>query len=209
MVRTKPFEDHPLDYENWFDRNRFVYDSELSAVKAQLPKRGNGLEIGVGSGRFAVPLDIRMGVEPAAAMRAIARDKGITVIGGAAEALPFKDSCFDVTMMVTTICFVDNVEAAVQESYRVLKPGGSFVVGFIDKDSLIGRSYLRKRRESLFYGVATFYSLDEVVKYLKKGGFRDFRFSQTIFRPLQEISTIEPVKGGYGEGSFVVVNAKK
>jgi hypothetical protein len=91
----------------------------------------------------------------------------------------------------------------------VLKPGGSFVVGFIDKDSLIGRSYLRKRHESLFYGVATFYSLDQVVDYLRKAGFRDFRFSQTIFCTIQEISAIEPVKDGYGEGSFVVVNAKK
>jgi ubiquinone/menaquinone biosynthesis C-methylase UbiE len=111
--------------------------------------------------------------------------------------------------MVTTICFVDNAEAALRESYRVLKTYGSLVIGFIDKDSLIGRSYLRKRHESLFYGIATFYSLDEVVNYLKKTGFRDFEFSQTIFRPLQEITNIEPIKEGYGQGSFVVAKARK
>ncbi|MFW6147510.1 MAG: class I SAM-dependent methyltransferase [Thermodesulfobacteriota bacterium] len=209
MARTKPFEDHSIAYEDWFDRNRFVYDSELLAVKAQLPGAGKALEIGVGSGRFAAPLNIEIGVEPSAAMRSIARDKGITVIGGIAEALPFKESCFDVTLMVTTICFVDSVESSMQESYRVLKQGGSFVVGFIDKDSLIGRTYLKKRDESLFYGAATFYSLDQIVDYLKKTGFRDLRFSQTVFRPLQQISAIEPVKDGYGEGSFVVVNARK
>jgi SAM-dependent methyltransferase len=209
MVRTRPFEEHSLDYEHWFDRNRLVYDSELRAVKALLPERGKGLEIGVGSGRFAAPLNIEIGVEPAVAMRALARDKGIRVIGGAAEALPFKESVFDFALMVTTICFVDNAEAAVREAYRVLKPDGSVVIGFIDKDSLIGRSYVRKRHESLFYGIATFYSLDEVVHYLRKTGFRDFGFSQTIFRPLQEITDIEPIKDGYGEGSFVVVKARK
>jgi len=35
MVRTEPFEEHSLDYEDWFERNRFVYESELVAVKAR------------------------------------------------------------------------------------------------------------------------------------------------------------------------------
>jgi len=209
MVRTKPFEEHSLLYEDWFEKNRFVYDSELLAVQTKLPASGTGVEIGVGSGRFAVPLGIKIGIEPAVAMREMARDRGIEVIGGAAEALPLKECAFDFALMVTTICFVDNAEAALQEAYRVLKPNGSLVIGFVDKDSLIGRSYLRKRHESLFYGIATFFSVDEVVNYLRKSGFRDLKFSQTIFRPLKEITSIEPIKDGYGEGSFVVIRARR
>jgi len=209
MVRTKPFEEHPRLYEDWFENNRFVYGSELQAVKAQLPQSGRGVEIGVGSGRFAAPLGIKIGLEPAVAMRAMARDRGIEVIGGAAEALPFKDCAFDFSLMVTTICFVDNAEAAVREAYRILKSSGSLLIGFIAKDSLIGKSYLRRRHKSLFYGIATFYSVDEVVNCLRKTGFRDLRFSQTIFHPLNEITRIEPIKEGYGEGSFVVIHARK
>jgi SAM-dependent methyltransferase len=209
MVRTEPFEEHSLLYEDWFEKNRFVYDSELLAVQTQLPASGKGVEIGVGSGRFAVPLGIKIGIEPAAAMREMARDKGLDVIGGAAEALPFKDCTFDFALMVTTICFVDNPEAALQEAYRVLKPNGSLVIGFVDKDSLIGRLYMRKRHESLFYGIATFFSVDEVVDYLRKIGYRDLTLSQTIFRPLKDIVNIEPIKDGYGEGSFVVIRARR
>jgi SAM-dependent methyltransferase len=209
MVRTKPFEEHSLLYEDWFEKNRFAYESELLAVKAQLPERGKGVEIGVGSGRFAVPLGIQIGIEPAFAMRAMARDRGIEVIGGAAEALPFREGAFDFALMVTTICFVDNAEVALQEAFRVLKPNGSIVIGFVDKESLVGRSYVRKRHESLFYGIATFFSVDEIVNSLRKTRFKDFEFSQTIFRPLKEITTIEPIREGYGEGSFVVIRAKR
>jgi SAM-dependent methyltransferase len=209
MARTKPFEEHPLLYEDWFERNRFVYESELLAVRTQLPESGRGVEIGVGSGRFAAPLGIKIGVEPAVAMRAMARDRGIEVIGGVAEALPFKECEFGLALMVTTICFLDNTEAALKEAYRVLKSDGSLIVGLIDKNSPLGKTYLKHRNESAFYKVATFYSVDEVVNYLKKAGFRDFGFSQTIFKPLNGITAIEPVVEGYGEGSFVVIRAGK
>lgn len=209
MARTRPFEEQPLLYEEWFERNRFVYESELLAVKTQLPESGKGVEIGVGSGRFAVPLGIKIGVEPAVAMGEMARNRGIEVIGGLAEALPFKECEFEFALMVTAICFFDDAETALKEAYRVVGLNGVLVIGFVDKESLIGKSYLKRRHESLFYGIATFYSVDEVANYLRKTGFRDLGFSQTIFKPLKEITAIEPVKEGYGEGSFVVIKAKK
>lgn len=209
MAKTKPFEEHLLLYEEWFESNRFVYESELFAVKNQLPGGGRGVEIGVGSGRFAVPLGIKIGVEPSVAMRGMARDRGIEVIGGVAEALPFKDYEFEFALMVTTICFLDNTESALKEAYRILKPNGSIMIGFVDKDSLLGKLYLKRRHKSLFYGIATFYSVDEVTNYLRKTGFRDFEFCQTIFKPLKEIHALEPVKEGYGQGSFVVVSARR
>jgi SAM-dependent methyltransferase len=209
MARTKPFEEHPILYEDWFERNRFAYESELLAVKTQLPEGGRGLEIGVGSGRFAAPLGIKIGVEPAVAMGEMAGNRGIEVVGGVAEALPFKECEFEFALMVTAVCFLDNTEASLKEAYRVVKPNGSLVIGFIDKESPIGKSYLRRRHKSIFYGIATFYSVAEVTNYLKKAGFRDFGFSQTIFRPLKEIMSIEPIKEGYGEGSFVVIRARR
>ena len=207
MARTRPFEEHPNQYEDWFERNELVYASELQAVRSQLPEKGKGVEIGVGSGRFAAPLGIGIGVEPARKMMEIARDRGIEVIGGVAEALPFSDALFDFGLMVTSICFLDDVEVGLKEVSRVIRPNGSLVIGFIDRDSPLGKVYVNHRNESVFYKIATFYSVDEVVYYLKKAGFGDFRFSQTVFHDLKEIKDIEPAREGYGDGSFVVIRA--
>ncbi len=209
MARIEPFEKHPLQYEQWFDRHKFAYESELQAIRKLLPQHGNGLEIGVGSGRFAASLGIKLGLEPSRKMMEIAQGRGIEVIGGVGESLPFRDSQFDFATMVTTICFLDDVEVAFNEAYRILKPGGCLIIGFIDKGSSIGQLYQRHKNENVFYRVATFYSVDEVVSRLKKAGFKGFDFTQTIFHNLAEIKGIESVRDGYGEGSFVVVKAVK
>ncbi len=209
MERVEPFERYTEEYEEWFERNKFVYLSEIKAIKSQLPKTGNGLEIGVGSGRFAAPLNIKLGVEPSRKMGEIARRRGIEVLDGIAEALPFDNMQFDFALMVTTICFLNDVETAFNEAYRVLKPDGYLIIGFVDKNSPLGKLYQSHKEESLFYKVARFYSVEEVIFYLKKTGFKNFTFTQTVFNSLAEIEDVEPVKEGYGEGSFVVIKAKK
>ena len=142
-------------------------------------------------------------------MGKIAQQRGIKVIYAVAENLPFADSQFDSVLMVTTVCFLDDTKAAFREAYRVLKSGGGLVIGFIDKESPVGRLYRVHKNESVFYREATFYSVKEIVSYLKEIGFKDFSFMQTIFNNLPEIKEIEPIKEGYGEGSFVVVRAMK
>ena len=209
MVKIEPFEKYPLQYEDWFERNRFVYKSELLAIRRLLTKKGEGIEIGVGSGRFAVPLMINQGVEPAKKMREIARQRGIEVIDAVAEDLPFADSQFDFALMVTTICFLDDIETAFKEAYRVLKCSGEFILGFIDKNSPLGKIYQQHKNASVFYKIATFYSVNEIVHHLTKAGFKNFDFVQTLFHDLTEIKTIEQIKKGYGEGSFVVIRGIK
>lgn len=209
MAKTKPFDEYASQYEDWFERNKFAFESELQAIREQLPKSNNGIEIGVGSGRFAAPLGIKIGIDPSRKMREIAQKRGIEVIDGVAESLPFDDSQFDFALMITTICFVNDIEASFQEAYRVLKPDGFLIIGFIDRESDIGKLYQQHKGESVFYRIATFYTVDDIVSNLKKAGFKNFNFTQTIFHNLAEIRDIEPIKEGYGEGSFVVIRAIK
>ena len=168
-----------------------------------------GIEIGVGSARFAVPLGIKTGVDPSPRMREIAQQKGVKVIDAVAEELPFENSQFELVLMVTTICFVDNLNLAFREAYRILKLGGYLIIGFIDKDSSLGKLYQQHKKKNVFYKIATFYSVKEVVYNLNKVGFKEFNFKQTIFHSLNEIKNVEPVKEDYGEGSFVVIRARK
>jgi ubiquinone/menaquinone biosynthesis C-methylase UbiE len=83
------FDKYYEKYDAWYDKNRFVYLSELEAIKRVLPKEGKGLEIGVGTGRFAAPLDITMGIDPSRNMLSIAEHRGVNARWGFGEDLPF------------------------------------------------------------------------------------------------------------------------
>lgn len=209
MPKIEPFEKYYDKYEDWFIKNKFAYQSELLAIRELLPEKGRGVEIGVGSGRFAEPLGIKYGIDPSGKMLEIARKRGIEVSLGVAENLPYINESFDHALMVTTICFLDDIVKSLKEVYRILRKKGIVVIGFVDKNSKVGKEYQKIKSKSDFYRVATFFSVEEVVGYLKKAGFSNFIFRQTIFDKLDKIKTIQPVKNGYGEGSFVVVSAQK
>ncbi len=209
MVNVEPFDELTQEYDSWFEKNHFVYLSELQAVREQFPAPGSGIEIGVGTGRFAAPLGIDFGIEPSHNMCLIARGRGVMAVRGAGEALPFKDAEFDTALMVTTLCFLEDVPRAFAETYRILKPGGCLIVGFVDKDSFLGRFYEQHKDESPFYRIATFYGVEEVRRLLKQTGYRDLAFKQTIFKELSSINEIEPVQEGHGLGSFVVAKGIK
>lgn len=209
MPRIAAFEAHTERYEAWFARNEAAYLSELLAVRAFLPWTGRGLEIGVGSGRFAAPLGIQVGVDPSPAMRALAAAHGIAVVAGTAEQLPFPPACFDYALIVTTICFVDSPVRMLAEAHRVLKPEGVLVIGFLDRDSPLGRDYLAHQAQSVFYREATFYSAAEVEGLLDEAGFTIRAWGQTLSHSLAETCVIEPLQSGRGRCSFVVVAAGK
>lgn len=209
MPGVNAFDKNVDRYEQWFVDNPLAYVSELRALRELLPTSGIGIEIGVGTGRFAAPLEIKKGIEPSRSMAEVARKRGVEVVHGVAEHLPFMDGEFDYALMVTTVCFLDDMDIAFREARRVLRPGGSFVIGFVDAESPLGREYQDRKDKSAFYQDATFYTAHDIVSHLQKAGFGAFAFRQTLFRPLAELSEVEPVKEGHGEGSFVVVRGEK
>ncbi len=176
------FGENAQKYDQWFDENRHAYESELLALKRFIPPAGKGVEIGVGTGRFAAPLGIRVGVEPARAMAEVARKRGIAVHEAKAENLPFGDESFDFVLIVTTICFLENPVQGLRETRRVLVPGGHLIIGMIDKDIFLGRLYESRKKGSLFYRNANFYSVKQVLNWLEQLEFLSVRVCQTIFR---------------------------
>lgn len=209
VPRIQPFEENVERYEAWFDRYPMAYASELRAIQELLPQNGKGLEVGVGTGRFAVPLGVQVGVEPSGAMAERAVRRGLDVRYGVAEKLPCEDGSFDYLLLIVTVCFLDDVYLSLREAYRVLRPGGHILIGFIDRVSPLGRSYEEHREENVFYREATFFSTEDIIFYLSQAGFGDLAFRQTIFQHPAEMKEPDPSKAGYGEGSFVAVRARK
>ncbi|AZH24835.1 class I SAM-dependent methyltransferase [Haloplanus aerogenes] len=207
MPKSAPFERYTDQYESWFDTHEDTYQSEVEALQRLIPQPGFGIEIGVGSARFASPLGMQVGLDPADDMLIRARERGIDVVKGVAESLPFRDGTFDTALIVTTICFVDDIPQTLAEARRVLRPDGSLVIGYIDKDSPVGQIYQETKSENPFYREAVFVSTDELVDALDAAGFSEFEFVQTIYHWPDEIDEPEPIEEGYGGGSFVGIKA--
>jgi ubiquinone/menaquinone biosynthesis C-methylase UbiE len=99
---------------------------------------GQVLEIGFGTGLnlACYPTHIRKitAVDPNPGMHRLAQKRfktaGIEVdrrmIRG--EQLPFDPSTFDCVVSTFTLCSIENVAQAIAEAYRVLKPGGKFLL---------------------------------------------------------------------------------
>lgn len=205
MPKTGPFDTYSDAYDEWFQKNADLYESELAAIRPLIPRQGEGMEVGIGSGKFAAPFDIWIGVEPSEQMAAKARMLGIDVYPGVAEVLPFSDERFEFVLMVTTVCFVDDVPASFRETFRVLKSGGCIIIGFVDRESDLGRRYEKNRETSRFYKEAVFYSAQEVLHYLEGAGFNIRETRQTLI-PGEEPGT---VLDGFGKGAFVAIKGVK
>lgn len=203
----KNFDQLANRYDSWFDSHSAVFQSELEALKKVIPKSGDGLEVGVGSGRFSAALGIKTGIEPSVNLSTIARARGITVYEGVAESLPFQNQQFDFVLFNTVLCFLDLPLTALSEAKRVLKSNGTLIIGMIDKNSMLGKLYEATKQENPFYRHAHFYSVQEVLELLHEINFKEADIYQTLFSPIEQITTPEEIKSGYGEGGFIALSA--
>ena len=119
-------------YDNWFDDHPAIFQSEIKAIKKVAPLSGQGLEIGVGTARFASILPAKFGLDPSLNMLKAAREREVKVIQGVGEFLPFKDESFHFVLIVVTICFVSDPRKVRGESLRVLKREGVLILGIIE-----------------------------------------------------------------------------
>lgn len=206
MPKTQAFDDHAAAYDDWFEAHADMYAHELALLRAfSTPVAEKCVEIGVGSGQFAEPLGIHFGLEPSRVMAKRARRRAVQVFSGQAEALPLKRDAWDCALMVTTICFVDDVAASLAEAFRILTSSGRLLLAFVDASSPLGQKYEARRAQSKFYREATFFSPRELLQALQDAGFCEFSIKQTLFNQ-GETGRIED---GYGQGAFVVIEARK
>ena len=206
MNDSNPYETYADEYESWFNENDLLFSSELDAIRQLMPSFEKGLEIGVGTGLFAQALGIKEGVEPSAAMRIKAELRGVRVLDAFAESLPFADGSYDLVLMVTVDCFLNDVQAAYQEAHRILKSGSTLIVAFIDRASPLGQIYEEKKQYSPFYSQAHFHSAHKMKEILMDSGFKIEDSRQTVFTLTNQF---QEVWAGTGQGVFAVIRARR
>lgn len=108
-ANQKVFNQNTLEYDRWFDKHSTIFQSEVLAIQRAIPKNKTGIEICVGTGRFARSLNIELGVEPSEKMARVAERRGITVYRAFGEKLPVENETFDFALMVTTVCFLSDI----------------------------------------------------------------------------------------------------
>lgn len=145
---------------DFYDQTRTRSDALVSAILAEARHRPDGrlLEVGVGTGRIAVPLlesgaDL-FGVDLSVPMMEKLRAKWPAARLGQADAtqLPFPAQTFDTVMTFHVLHLVGAWRTALREFRRVLRPGGVYLNTWnqhIPNSVSLGfRTYWRSRVEA-------------------------------------------------------------
>ena len=120
-----------------FPEHHAPFIARLFTRAGGLPPTSAVLEIGVGTGRIALPLTDRVrvvhGIDLSlpmlARLRAKQSDEAIHVAQADAMQLPYRTHAFDAVVAVHVFHLVDGWQRAVDEAGRVLKPGGTLLLG--------------------------------------------------------------------------------
>lgn len=142
-----------------------------AAIGAATVPVGRLLDIGGGTGRGARAVDVpdRIVVDPAAAMLREARGHGLAAVRGDGSRLPVADRAVQAVLITDALHHVDNQLGLVREAYRVLVPGGVFVVQEFDPRTVPGR--LLAAGERLVGFDSQFHSPETVCEVLDAVGF--------------------------------------
>jgi SAM-dependent methyltransferase len=212
-------------YDEWFTHNRPLFESELEAIASIMPDEWtDAVEVGCGTGLFAEQLGVGRGVEPSASMADRARDRGLTVESGRAEALPLERDAVDLALALGVLGYVDEFDRALGELARVVEPGGQVVVAFL----AAGRAFAELYDEAAAAGAypsdlewetpyplemveaAEWRSVEEVLGGLRSVGFAEPQTAQTLTEPPETaVRTVESPTDGHDRGSWIVVRATR
>lgn len=106
------------------------------------------LDLGTGTARMALEIARQgvhvTGLDGSPEMLQVAQSRlqhhqaehAVRLIRGDMQTLPFPDQSFDAVLTVTTLCFVASPDRVIDESARVLRPGGRLVIGELNRWSL-------------------------------------------------------------------------
>jgi SAM-dependent methyltransferase len=135
-----------------------------------------------------------------------AQKRGLLVVQGLGENLPFLDESFDFVQIVFVIEFIDNLLLFLGEAARTIRKNGALILGFIDRDSPWGRYYARDPSHRRYFHPP---SPEELLGIFEDVGLEFRKAFQTLFAPPPDLNQKEEPEPGFGRGGFVVLMATK
>jgi ubiquinone/menaquinone biosynthesis C-methylase UbiE len=201
-------------YDAWYDSEdgRPLYESELTCLRPMVESSpGPILEVGVGTGRFAMHFPDVTGIDPSLNALKMAERRGVKTVQGYGENLPFEDESFGCILIIVTLCFVKRPLDVLREARRVLKKDGVMIIGLVPKDSPWGAFYESKKRAGHpFYSNARFYTMKDLEDMLQKAGLRISRIRSTLLQKPDKPGRIEePVECLVNGAGFLCIEVKK
>ncbi len=213
------------EYDQWFQDNEPLFESEARAIEAQLPDNwAHAVEIGCGTGLFSDRLGIEHGVEPSEPMATRARDRGLSVEAGTAEDIPLADDAADLALLLGVIGYVDDPATVFRELARIVSPGGTVVVAFLHADRGFAQLYDKAIARGHYpadlswerpyplamASQATWRTTEMVTEHLESAGFAGITSVQTLTQPVEEaVNTVESPSPGHDTGSWIVLRARR
>ena len=185
------------------------------------------LDVGCGDGALAAVLARRgahvTGLDSDPLMVAAARQRAereaipLTIVEGKGEALPFHPEMFDLTLAVTSLCFIRDATQPIAEMARVLKPGGRLVIGDLGRWSLWSlRRRVRGWLGNPTWRAATFRTAAELRSSVEAAGLEVTAVRGAAYYPPFALAAelLAPVDSWFGRtttfgAAFLVVAARK
>lgn len=178
-----PFADPTIadSYDAWYTTplGLAVDEVERAALLGWATPQPNerALDVGCGTGHFTIMLAEYgaevTGCDTSEAMLAHARTKYPALTWHLADAreLPYADASWDLVFSVTMLEFVREPIRALDEMWRVLKPGGRLVVAVLQAGSPWHEMYVREaERGPSPFAEAHFFPRDELAALLRRYG---------------------------------------
>ena len=224
MNETKVFDQWPDKYDAWFKTpiGRLIrkYESDL-ILKMLAPSSGERiLDAGCGSGVFSGDF-ISAGCEVFGLdlsfpmlIRSAEKHAGTSLClsQGRLEDLPFANNVFHKTVSITAIEFVEDARAALQELFRVTRPGGIIVVATLNSSGPWAerRKISGKEGHPIFRKVR-FRSPEEMTALTEIEGVVEsaIHFRKEDTPENAEIAESEGGKRGLKTGAFLAVRWRK